>query len=965
MKLYVSYQVTGGTDDWVPVHADTALDTIKPAFVTILACDKLINKQSTKEIIDAAKYLGPMYFDLDDESDIEGVIADANKLVTKLYTYGLTDSDIEIYLSGKKGLHVLVPPSVFMEKVTAVSRLPAIYKELAFKLAVDSTDFAVYSGRSGRMFRTCYRQRDNGNWKVRISAAELKTLTPETYDKLCKHPRDFPATTPTYRAKFAILYEGIFQTVAQAKRVKVKPVDAATLRKHLPIVQRVMQGTNLKEGVGFNKIAIQLAVYAREAHISEDDLVSQCSGLINGHSGDGYRYNSPRKREAEIRRMFNYIDEGVGYAYSIHPIQALFAPVKAASEFSDSLSDDEGSSGSDEEITEVIEDSSGLFLKGANYFVTTDQGDKHILNARFLETAILKTPESEQIACITAKIQVGSKIVPCNLERADFVSSSGLHRAVSSHGASFTGNDVHARYIYTHMLRESEASGKVVYATDREGLDVLKMPMCKLTDARKPFVVWSDAFGVRLPAYLQEQGLDVRFVGYPSPEGIMKTDLALTPTYPVWAEEANNRQRLWTMTKGLLTCQDANTIAKLVGWMVASFYTQLFHAAYGKFPLLHLNGAAGSGKSEMTECMLHLFYCNGDPVMLSPGSTTFAIATAVAGSASIPIVIDEYKPSEMGKETHSALKSLFRNAYNSNTISRGGGNRQKDSFGALTQVRLGGPIVFIAEAIEQETAVLERSVPITIKRPYGRLAARYSPLFHDLKNNRDCLSVIGQHLAASIVQNTTVAKLREEFSPMFDSARAEFMPQASDYEGAASQEILAKKEGGKERVIYGHTVALFGLRKFQEVVTLMLPEHKDELESLMKPVSDSIYTRMGEASANTAAEYIKVMRTMSDMSRFADGDGMKLQYGFEYEFGSVGELTTLVLVGRAAYGRYKQYCKAIDVPALFIGIDPFIHAMKTSNVFITTGQGTARLKQETLVLNYEQLVRMGMPAFTK
>jgi hypothetical protein len=957
MKLYISYQQTGGQDEWVPIHADSDMSAIKPAFTTVLACDKLINKQSTRETVDSAKYLGPLYFDLDNESDLEGAIADARKVVNKLYTFGLTSGDVQIYLSGKKGLHILVPSEVFREKLLPVSRLPAIYKEIAFKVATESTDFAVYSGRSGRMFRTCYRQRDNGNWKVPVTAEELMSLTVSQYEEFCKAPRTISVGTPTYRPSLAILYEGIYQQISAAKRVKVKPTDAATLRKHLPTIHKVMGGKDIKEGVGFNKIAIQLGVYAREAKISEDELVIKCSGLIANHAGDGYRYNTPRKRELEIRRMYNYIDDGVGYEYSIHPIQALLNPVN---EFSGEAASTE----SGEEET-IVDDSSGLFTKGSNYYVATEQGDKHILDARFLHVEILNTLDGEKISCISAKIQIGSKIVPCALERSDFTSSTSLHKAVSLYGASFTGSDIHARYIFTHMLRESQVNGKTVYATEREGLDVLKIPMSAIVEARTPFVVWSDGYGVRIPKALEDKGLDIRFVGYPSPEGVLRTDLALTPNFLDWIAKDGNKQAMLEMLRGLASCQDANILAKLIGWMSAAFYTQLFRAAYTKFPLLHINGAAGSGKTETTEALMHMFYYNGDPIILNPSSTAFAITTAVASSASIPIIIDEYKPSEMGREMHSNLKSMFRTAYNGSTVARGGGNRQKDSFNALSQVHLSGPIIFIAEAIEQETATLERCVPVTMRSPVGRMRARYSPGFHAMKEHKNCLSLIGQHFAATIVQGYSVDRLREEFDPVYLEARREFMPSSYGTANKDPEKEGAKKDVAKERVVFGHSVVKFGLSKFCETIFQMFPDEKAELEELYQPIINSVYQNIEDVAQNTMPEYVKVFQTLSDMSRFRDTDQNKLNYKYDYEVGNIGDKTTLNIVGRLAYSKYRSYCRSIDSPALFGGIDPFMHSLRNSPIFLGVGPGTAQLKQEVIVLDYELLIRQGMPVFSK
>ena len=65
MSLYRFYQMVGGTEEWQTTKAETDFDKIRPTFITVLSCDTLITDKSPKEMIDGAKYYGPMYFDLD------------------------------------------------------------------------------------------------------------------------------------------------------------------------------------------------------------------------------------------------------------------------------------------------------------------------------------------------------------------------------------------------------------------------------------------------------------------------------------------------------------------------------------------------------------------------------------------------------------------------------------------------------------------------------------------------------------------------------------------------------------------------------------------------------------------------------------------------------------------------------------------------------------------------------------
>ena len=951
MTLYRAYQLVGGNEPWVSAHDNTDFKAIGPTFITVLACDTLLTKTSLKNMVEDAKYYGPMYFDLDDEHEVGNAIAGAKELWAKLESYGLTEQDVDIFLSGKKGLHLLVSPICFMEKQAPVHKLPSIYKEIAFRLAVDRLDFSIYSLRRGRMLRTTYQKRDNGNYKVAITAQQLRELTAESYNTLCAVPKDAEPKKPTFKPKFAILYEEIGQKLRATKKIKTKPVDAVTLKRHLPTIERLMKGEGVKEGTGFNKIAIQLAIYAHEAKLTEDELVAQCEGLAVNHSSDGYRYNSYSKRKEELRRMYTYLEDNSGYDYAIGPIKAMLEVKEDATE---------GEEASDEG------DGSGLFVRNNSYLVASEQGDRHIMDAKFTEAAVLLFPETGEIACIYAKIQTNEKTGKIVLERGDFASSSALHKVVSTHGVSFTGTDIHARHLYTHMLREAKIDGLTVYVTGREGLDMLQVPMSSIEEAREPFVVWSDSNGVIIPKSLVEKGLDIRFIGYPDEKGVLKTDLAKAPNWLQWSALPDHTDKMFTMLKGLLTCQSPSSISKLIGWMTSCFYGALFRNSYGKFPLLHINGVAGSGKTETLEGLMHMFYYRADPLIMSPSSSNFALSSAVSASASIPVIIDEYKPHKMHPNRLEELKSMFRSSYNTHTVSKGGGNRVKDSFGAIHSVKLSGPIVFVAEAMEQETALLERCVLVTLRRPSGLMYKRYAPRFQDFKKNQGLLAILGQHIAATVISGYSTAMLIQEFDVLHEAARKQHMENGQLTLSAQESEKAPPKEEfySRPRVVYNHAIAEFGLTKFFEVILKMFPTKAEELSTIFKALLDGVYQGMDEVAKQTMPEYIKVLMVLSDMSRFRSDDSNKLNSGIDYELGSIADTSTLTLVGRLCFNRYRTYCKTIGELPLFSGEASFLHALRDSDLFIRTGTGTKQVQQETLVLDYEALQRLKMPPFS-
>ena len=73
----------------------------------------------------------------------------------------------------------------------------------------------------------------------------------------------------------------------------------------------------------------------------EERLIDECAGLIEAHEGDGGRYDSPRKRENELRRMFAYCDGSRDYSFSVAGVRSML-PCGTPSYDLNGLAADEG-----------------------------------------------------------------------------------------------------------------------------------------------------------------------------------------------------------------------------------------------------------------------------------------------------------------------------------------------------------------------------------------------------------------------------------------------------------------------------------------------------------------------------------------------------------------------------------------------------------------------------------------------
>lgn len=952
-KMYVYFQRLGGEEKWTPIQTSQSLAELKPTFVTVLALDTIIDKEARRETLDTVKYAGPMYLDLD-AADIADSIAGGKALLEKLNESGLKDWDIDIFLSGKKGLHFLIPEVCFMEKVQPTAKLPAIYKEIAFKLAVDTVDFAVYTAGMGRMLRTCYNVRENGNYKVPITADELRNLTPETYAPLCKAPRSVEKTgTPAFRPEFALIYDAASQKVASTKRRKPKPVEAAALRKALPSVQKILAGEGLAD-IGFNKIAIQLAVFARESNWNEATLVENAQVLCQVHQSDG-RYSTPKRREHELRRMFSYVQDNPAYEYDQSFLRSCLQKETVSVD-----SYDEGEA-------QTLFDG-GVRISGNSYVVAKgEDGEQPISNFVLRNVTILREVTQGKILGLKASFRGEESII---LSPLTFTSSSSLQNTVAPHGLSFAGSDSQARGVYQLMLKEVSVDK---YIIDSEGMNLIRVPAHPDPElADQPFLVWADRYNVAVPPWVADKNISFEFLGYPEEKGVMQTDLTKADNFVEWVKVPGNKERFKNCLLNLFGSAPPEVVGKILGWMVASHYKQLFNVCYGQFPLLHVYGPAGTGKTQFTTSFLRMFYKNEEPKSTSPTSTVFAFMTLVTGSASIPVLLDEYKFTGTGtnREAIERYRGLFRDAYNGKETQRGGGNRTKENFNALNKASLSAPICFIAEAAETETAIQERSIVVSFRRAGGaNQAAESTNSYNEYSSDLEPMTVLGKYLAANILMTMTPEVFRADFEKFKKWACANYLLQPGDRdkvkEGKMTEGEYAIKELGRDRPVYNATVALYGLTVVKRLLLQVFPEEFETLfKEQFKSMSSGLFTNHELDVQARMPEYIKVLTVMSDMSKTpADMGGMYLTEGLDYNLSEFEGKATLVINARFAYNKYRQFSRATGGTPMYPGETAFEMGLKEVPSFMFFGEGLKNIEIKTTVLDYEWLLRSGVPPF--
>lgn len=274
-------------------------------------------------------YAGPAYFDFDSE-DIADSINAVQSFCRKLEGVGLDLEAVRLFGTGKKGFHLEIPTGCFADEVPTEGGclLPLVYRELALELYVDCLDQRVYSCRKGRMWRVPNVRRDNGRFKTPITYAEIMAMTPDRYATLTSAPREFPPlAAPALAPGLASIYDKALSKVAArgAKRATGAKVDTAFKARFggrlPPSLAALGQGV-FPSPVGWNPICFQMGLVAHAIGMDADALVEACRGLIDRHQSDGNRYSTPRKREEELRRMFDYVVDS-SYVVSVGGLRSI------------------------------------------------------------------------------------------------------------------------------------------------------------------------------------------------------------------------------------------------------------------------------------------------------------------------------------------------------------------------------------------------------------------------------------------------------------------------------------------------------------------------------------------------------------------------------------------------------------------------------------------------------------------
>lgn len=973
--FYFFWQKKGGEDAWQLALSPERQEIVQreqPAFSTVLDLSVVPDDGDWSK----TRYRGPFYADFDAGDDLPLVCEQFIAFLLKLEDELKFDlSQALLFASGSKGFHIEIPQECFIPKppVQGTLWLPYVYREVAQSLMVDTLDLQVYTGKRGRMWRTTNVKRDNGNYKVPLTVDEALSMTPDVYRQIIKAPREVPAPTPaSCNSAFAMLFERSRDKMVSTMRGRKKRMDQANrlldpwkkAKKNPPTIEMLMAGQNIKADVGFQHIAMQLAIYASSVGMPAEEFVERCKGLCENHVSDSFRYNTVAKRREELLRMLNYMEQNTLYEFDTAPLIRMVTPGtdmpdlgqmatedhedQAAQPAAETSDPEDGDSPATTEAQHPAIDlhktvRRGFFMNADGMWRNNGQSTDTICRATLRNVTAFYDVERSEFRGYEFDIVVKGRKTNRTMLGADaFTSINTLRKFFAAHQLSFQGSDADASALLDIMAEKALRSGRI-YTYPREGFFVIDHPETDQPEMVKVYLT-QDQY---LSSIAEDDQTYFR-LRYRPMDSLSAYCIDIHRAPELCDKHIDDLHRLFGMNH-------PDVISKVVGWFVAAHYRSLYLHLFRQFPMLQVYGGAGEGKTKTIEVVARMHWYRVDlPIKSAMSFSPWAMDAIASSSTSAPLIIDEYKPRELRsvKGKYEKLKDIMKANYVGSEISNKGflNKGAAESQIGMVRARATAPLVFIGESVEMETAIIERCVTVQVNKNY--LTDTRSANHAHLLSNWEAVSALGRRI------------IEMGFALNMDSMRTEMREIMASIESKQPARDDRSRRRISDRAIYNRAVIVHALRTLQRILQKQFGSEFDaDLDMLLGVRADESADEKRITEIHAMSEISKVVNRLALLSRDID-QPYELRNGRDYV---VGDGWVEIKVEKS-YDAYRRYCAMMNDTPLFDNLDSFGHALNgyspvTDRVCITSELRDDDSGERIVRMDSKLLAREGVQPF--
>lgn len=360
--------------------------------------------------------------------------------------------------------------------------------------------------------------------------------------------------------------------------------------------------------------------------------------------------------------------------------------------------------------------------------------------------------------------------------------------------------------------------------------------------------------------------------------------------------EAITAEELMDIAGSLFHFNNLRISATIIGYICGLYLKAKLQEVNIKYNHLLIEGHSGSGKSSALENIITPLLCmDSKSVLDASESTNFALHRGISSSNLVPLIIDEYKPRQIGSYKVNSISNLLRNSYDSHKSIKGVSTLSKNrEFISRASIILSG------EAGIDETANIERSLRAVFAAK--NLNVETAESMEVLKLNRKLLD----KLAKSILKGAL--KMKEEDIKKLHQTISD---------------NLVDKSFTNYRVRNSIANCILGMSLLRKVFEELDLDFEKACGVKMKDIITSINSAANEdlLDNNTASKSI-IEDTLETLNRMAANDQLTKGVDFDTARETDGELC-LRLNYTVFYDRFIKYCKDYNVGHDVLSLNSF------------------------------------------
>lgn len=878
--MYIHYQTTDNKHEQWHLAQLKDLDAVLASakHLSVLAMDKAPREDLN---YDEVRYKGDLAFDID-HSDITQSITDLQKLLDALSALNVEPLYCRLYASGSKGFHIIVPAKLFSDG-RAIRHLPNVYGTMALgimeRYEVSGLDMALYHGRRGSLLRVENKERADGKYKVPITLQEARTMTPELYASLTAAPRIGVAVAEAPHGFAATGMTALFERAKEANkkqlktRNKAKPIPAEMLKafgdQATPnCIEAIIDYRDIKEGVNFNKAALNVVGYLASTEMSEvmrEEIIERFA-----NNSTSTTYTTPEKRRHHITEQLKYTLRGNGH-------------IVFACRFSASVLNKRPCDGCPvlQAQEACAQGTAGIEARADGYYRVGARGADTQLTTFTLFPLSIYCPEgsgSEFVDAVEFEMKVkGETVTRITLTSEAWGSGQAFKKQISPlRRAAFFGNDHDVQKI-KRLLLETNHMDKTT--------TVCSAGIHRTTDPET---------GEGRLVYV-EPGWSITASGLTGTHCLSESKpriFSLRTTASASPKDAEFGKAFTCLLKS----NRPNVVGALLGWSAACHLKPHIQDSQRGYPLLSLYGQAGSGKTE-SACVYSALsgadYRTERPMSV-PSATAYPVKEEVSSTTTIPRILDEVNPGKMPEYRYHPVLDALKAAFTGNALPVGTVRASRGmARSSATQIPYAAtsPIMFLSTQATAEAELYDRSLEVRLSR--------------QMRNNTDYESNFRWVQQRGWEHLFKLAKLL-----MLRALQTDFKTVA-DWCDEFRKQIPENVEG---RAAIGMVTALVGLRfvhhslahaGFDEAFLADVAQLQVEVTSQWK--GDG--RRLSQRKARTEVD--NVLRTLASMAMDTDdGIRMGLMPGTHYLVGE-GVEGVLYLKLDICFTAYMKFCRKI------------------------------------------------------